>query len=157
MDICNLYITQAIEQAGWDLITWIRREVILIQGSIVVWGDLSPRNREKKKMSPMSSPTSWEFLFESSRPRSMIHAPLRPAQIQLARRQGHQTQTGRHHSQSIRSQVCRLKSIAMNPSRICSHPGQNRQNIWLSAVSGCPAKNGKCTSWPSIIFVTSIR
>ena len=48
-DICDLFITPAIKQAGWDPIKQIRREVTLTPGPVVVRGSLSSRNRKKKK------------------------------------------------------------------------------------------------------------
>ena len=49
IDICDLFITPAIKQAGWDQLTQIRREVTLTPGPVVVRGNLSARNRKKKK------------------------------------------------------------------------------------------------------------
>jgi len=48
-DICDLYITPAIKNAGWDQITQIRREVTLTPGPIIVRGNMSTRNKKKKK------------------------------------------------------------------------------------------------------------
>ncbi len=48
-DICDLFITPAIKQAGWDQLTQIRREVTLTPGPIIVRGNLSSRNQKKKK------------------------------------------------------------------------------------------------------------
>ena len=48
-DICDLFITPAIKDAGWDQLTQIRREVTLSPGPIVVRGNLSSRNKKKKK------------------------------------------------------------------------------------------------------------
>jgi type I restriction enzyme R subunit len=48
-DICDLLITPAIRDAGWDAIRQIRREVTLTPGPIVVRGNLSSRNKKKKK------------------------------------------------------------------------------------------------------------
>ncbi|MCG8620163.1 MAG: DEAD/DEAH box helicase family protein [Desulfobacterales bacterium] len=48
-DICDLYITPAIKDAGWDQLTQIRREVTLAPGPIVVRGGLSSRNKKKRK------------------------------------------------------------------------------------------------------------
>lgn len=49
IDICDLYITPAIKDAGWDQYTQIRREVTLTPGPIVVRGEMSARNKKKKK------------------------------------------------------------------------------------------------------------
>jgi len=48
-DICDLFITPAIKAAGWDQITQIRREVTLTPGPVIVRGNLSSRNKKKKK------------------------------------------------------------------------------------------------------------
>ncbi|TPQ26554.1 EcoAI/FtnUII family type I restriction enzme subunit R [Methylomonas koyamae] len=48
-DICDLFITPAIRDAGWDAIKQIRREVTLTPGPIVVRGNISSRNKKKKK------------------------------------------------------------------------------------------------------------
>ena len=49
IDICDLYITPAIKDAGWDQMRQIRREVTLTPGPIVVRGNMSSRNKKKKK------------------------------------------------------------------------------------------------------------
>jgi type I restriction enzyme R subunit len=48
-DICDLFITPAIKDAGWDSLTQIRREVTLTPGPVIVRGNLSSRNKKKKK------------------------------------------------------------------------------------------------------------
>ena len=48
-DICDLFITPAIKQAGWDQFQQIRREVTLTPGPVVVRGNMSSRNKKKKK------------------------------------------------------------------------------------------------------------
>lgn len=48
-DICDLFITPAITNAGWDQTRQIRREVTLTPGPVVVRGNLSSRNKNKKK------------------------------------------------------------------------------------------------------------
>ena len=48
-DICDLYITPAIKNAGWDQVQQIRREVTLTPGPVIVRGNLSARNKKKKK------------------------------------------------------------------------------------------------------------
>ena len=48
-DICDLFITPAIRNAGWDAMTQIRREVTLTPGPVVVRGNMSSRNTKKKK------------------------------------------------------------------------------------------------------------
>ena len=47
IDICDLFITPAIKEAGWDPITQIRREVTLTPGPVIVRGNLSSRNKKK--------------------------------------------------------------------------------------------------------------
>lgn len=49
IDICDLFITPAIKNAGWDQMKQIRREVTLTPGPIVVRGNMSSRNKKKKK------------------------------------------------------------------------------------------------------------
>lgn len=48
-DICDLFITPAIKNAGWNQLTQIRREVTLAPGPVIVRGNLSSRNKKKKK------------------------------------------------------------------------------------------------------------
>lgn len=48
-DICDLFITPALKQAGWDPLAQIRREVTLTPGPVIVRGQLSSRNKKKKK------------------------------------------------------------------------------------------------------------
>lgn len=48
-DIRAKFITPAVLQAGWDEMTQIRREVTLTPGPVVVRGNLSSRNKKKKK------------------------------------------------------------------------------------------------------------
>ncbi len=48
-DICDLFITPAIKSAGWDPVKQIRREVTLAPGPVVVRGNMSSRNKKKKK------------------------------------------------------------------------------------------------------------
>jgi len=48
-DICDLFITPALKQAGWNQFTQIRREVTLTPGPVIVRGQLSSRNKKKKK------------------------------------------------------------------------------------------------------------
>jgi len=49
IDICDLFITPAIKDAGWDQTTQIRREVTLTPGPVIVRGNMSSRNKKKKK------------------------------------------------------------------------------------------------------------
>src|SRR5439155_11085399 len=58
IDICDLFITPAIKSAGWDPMTQIRREVTLAPGPVVVRGNMSSRNKKKKKFADYV--LSWE-------------------------------------------------------------------------------------------------
>jgi type I restriction enzyme R subunit len=49
IDICDLFITPAIKNAGWDPMKQIRREVTLAPGPVIVRGNMSSRNKKKKK------------------------------------------------------------------------------------------------------------
>jgi len=57
-DICDLFITPAIKNAGWDPLKQVRREVTLTPGPVVVRGNLSSRNKKKKKFADYV--LSWE-------------------------------------------------------------------------------------------------
>lgn len=57
-DICDLFITPAINSAGWDPVTQIRREVTLAPGPVIVRGNMSSRNKKKKKFADYV--LSWE-------------------------------------------------------------------------------------------------
>jgi len=48
-DICDLFITPALKNAGWDQMKQIRREVTLTPGPVIVRGNMSSRNKKKKK------------------------------------------------------------------------------------------------------------
>jgi type I restriction enzyme, R subunit len=48
-DICDLFITPALKQAGWDQLKQVRREVTLTPGPVIVRGSLSSRNKKKRK------------------------------------------------------------------------------------------------------------
>lgn len=48
-DIENIFITPAIVQAGWDLQSQIRQNVTLTPGPVIVRGEMSARNKKKKK------------------------------------------------------------------------------------------------------------
>ena len=58
IDICDLFITPAIKNAGWDPMGQIRREVTLAPGPVVVRGNMSSRNKKKKKFADYV--LSWE-------------------------------------------------------------------------------------------------
>lgn len=57
-DICDLFISPAIRNAGWSPMTQIRREVTLTPGPVVVRGNMSSRNKKKKKFADYV--LSWE-------------------------------------------------------------------------------------------------
>ena len=48
-DICDLFITPAIKRSGWDQMGQVRREVTLTPGPVIVRGNVSSRNKKKKK------------------------------------------------------------------------------------------------------------
>lgn len=58
IDICDLFITPAIKKAGWDPMKQIRREVTLAPGPVIVRGNMSSRNKKKKKFADYV--LSWE-------------------------------------------------------------------------------------------------
>jgi type I restriction enzyme R subunit len=57
-DICDQFITPAIIDVGWDPVSQIRREVTLTPGPVIVRGDMSVRNKKKKKFADYV--LSWE-------------------------------------------------------------------------------------------------
>ncbi|PCJ51087.1 MAG: restriction endonuclease [Gammaproteobacteria bacterium] len=58
LDICDLFITPAIKDAGWEPLKQIRRDVTLTPGPIIVRGNMSSRNKKKKKFADYV--LSWE-------------------------------------------------------------------------------------------------
>ncbi|MCP4494161.1 MAG: DEAD/DEAH box helicase family protein [Gammaproteobacteria bacterium] len=58
IDICDLFITPAIKEAGWNQLQQIRREVTLTPGPVIVRGNMASRNRKKKKFADYL--LSWE-------------------------------------------------------------------------------------------------
>lgn len=48
-DICDKYITPAITNAGWDPMSQVRREFPLTPGPVIVRGNMSARNKKKRK------------------------------------------------------------------------------------------------------------
>ena len=67
-DICDLFITPAIKNAGWDPIRQIRREVTLSPGPVVVRGNMSSRNKKKKKFA------DYVLYWEPSIPVAVVEA-----------------------------------------------------------------------------------
>jgi type I restriction enzyme, R subunit len=49
VDICDLFISPAIKNAGWDMRRQVRREVTLAPGPIIVHGKTSHRDKKNKK------------------------------------------------------------------------------------------------------------
>jgi len=47
-DICTKYITPAVRQAGWDVLSQIREEVSFTKGRIIVRGRLVTRGKAKR-------------------------------------------------------------------------------------------------------------
>jgi type I restriction enzyme R subunit len=47
-DMCSKFITPAVQQAGWDLLTQIREEVSFTKGRIIVRGKLVTRGKAKR-------------------------------------------------------------------------------------------------------------
>ncbi|TBB88080.1 EcoAI/FtnUII family type I restriction enzme subunit R [Rhizobium ruizarguesonis] len=60
-DICDLFITPAIKRAGWDQLNQVRREVTLTPGPVIVRGNLSSRNKKKRKFADYV--LSWQPCF----------------------------------------------------------------------------------------------
>ena len=58
-DICDLFITPALKQAGWDQMAQIRREVTLTPGPVIVRGTMSSRNKKKSKRADYV--LQWEY------------------------------------------------------------------------------------------------
>jgi len=68
IDICDLFITPPIKSAGWDQLTQIRREVTLTPGPVIVRGNMSSRNKKKKKFA------DYVLLREAGVPISIVEA-----------------------------------------------------------------------------------
>ena len=49
-DICDLFITPAIKDAGWDHMRQIRREVTLTPGPVIVRGNFNPEAYDVAKV-----------------------------------------------------------------------------------------------------------
>ena len=47
-DICTKFITRAVKQAGWDVLSQIREEVSFTKGRIIVRGRLVTRGKAKR-------------------------------------------------------------------------------------------------------------
>jgi type I restriction enzyme R subunit len=70
IDICDLFITPAIKRAGWDQLTQIRREVTLTPGPVIVRGNMSSRNKKKKKFA------DYVLLRETGVPVAIVEAKV---------------------------------------------------------------------------------
>jgi len=68
IDICDLFITPKIKEAGWDQLTQIRREVTLTPGPVIVRGNMSSRNKKKKKFA------DYVLLREAGMPIAIVEA-----------------------------------------------------------------------------------
>jgi type I restriction enzyme R subunit len=68
IDICDLFITPAIKDAGWDPLTQIRREVTLAPGPVIVRGNMSSRNKKKRKFA------DYVLLREAGVPLAVVEA-----------------------------------------------------------------------------------
>lgn len=67
-DICDLFISPAIRNAGWEPLTQIRREVTLTPGPVVVRGNMSSRNKKKKKFA------DYVLSWDASTPIAVVEA-----------------------------------------------------------------------------------
>jgi type I restriction enzyme, R subunit len=67
-DICDLLITPSLKSAGWDAMRQIRREVTLTPGPVVVRGNMSSRNKKKKKFA------DYVLYWEPSVPIAVVEA-----------------------------------------------------------------------------------
>jgi len=68
IDICDLFITPAIKDAGWEPMIQIRREVTLAPGPVIVRGNMSARNKKKKKFA------DYVLSFEPGIPVAVVEA-----------------------------------------------------------------------------------
>lgn len=67
-DICDKYITPAITHAGWDPMSQVRREFPLTPGPVIVRGNLSARNKKKRKVA------DYALFWEPSVPIAVVEA-----------------------------------------------------------------------------------
>jgi len=52
-DICTKFITPAVQEVGWDLISQIREEVCFTKGRIIVRGKLVTRGKAERRLCPV--------------------------------------------------------------------------------------------------------
>ena len=74
IDICDLFITQAIKYSGRDSMTQIRREVTLAPGLVAVRGKISARNKQKRF-------ADYVLRWEPGVPIAVIEAKVKPRSI----------------------------------------------------------------------------
>lgn len=105
IDICDLFITPAIKQAGWDQMQQIRREVTLAPAPVIGRGNLSSRNKKKRKFADYvlslkpGLPLAVVEAKDNSRQGRCNHGPLRRAQGPHRRRRNHpETSCRCHHA-----------------------------------------------------------
>ena len=67
-DICDKYITPAITDAGWDPMSQVRREFPLTPGPVIVRGNMSARNKKKRKVA------DYALFWEPSVPIAVVEA-----------------------------------------------------------------------------------
>ena len=68
-DICTKFITPAVEQAGWDVLSQIREEVCFTKGRIIVRGKLVTRGKAKR--------ADYILYYKPNIPIALIEAGLR--------------------------------------------------------------------------------
>lgn len=68
LDICDLFITPSIKDSGWKQDTQIRRDVTLTPGPVIVRGEMSFRNKKKKKFA------DYVLSYEPGVPVSVVEA-----------------------------------------------------------------------------------
>ena len=62
-DVCDLFITPAIKNSGWDQLKQVRREFPLTPGPIAVRGNASFRKKNKRKFADYALFGSPAFLL----------------------------------------------------------------------------------------------
>lgn len=68
IDICDQYITPAIKNAGWEWGVQVRREFALTPGPVIVRGNMSVRNKKKRKFA------DYALFWEPSVPVGVVEA-----------------------------------------------------------------------------------
>lgn len=49
-DICDQFISKAVERAGWNFALQVRREATFTDGRIVVRGQMAARSKKRKRV-----------------------------------------------------------------------------------------------------------